>query len=387
MKRLLASAAVAAMMVAGTGQEVQAQARASLFDLGVYGGAGYDWNWLKDPQVNPGFAPVVGAHATFWTSPTLGIRTNVAYHSITLPDGAVPNPVNGWFYDLNVVLRPWFAITESPNLMNSFYVFLGGGALTANPPGSEEPGQPGCVEPYARNNGACLPLDWRKATVGQGTAGLGWDLVSLSDNIGLFTELGANVYSSPFHTGPGWAPTVPAAQQAEDPWGVSARLVAGLKFAFGDILPPPVVVPPPPPPPAPAPAPAPPATREITVCVVQDGEIRNVTATFNPSTNDTTVSGQRFRDAYPSAAPAYAAGANWYVTTDQMRFNNRDYVRFGVSRLITTPAQLTRVGDFEGTPIFAEAGATAPHDVLYVPLRPGCEFQPYQLRTAIQPRG
>jgi hypothetical protein len=87
MKRLLASAAVAAMLVAGTGQEAQAQARASLFDLGVYGGAGYDWNWLRDPQVNPGFAPVVGAHATFWTSPTLGIRTNVAYHAITLPTG------------------------------------------------------------------------------------------------------------------------------------------------------------------------------------------------------------------------------------------------------------------------------------------------------------
>jgi hypothetical protein len=383
MKRFIASAAAAAMLVAGTGQEAQAQARASLFDLGVYGGAGYDWNWLRDPQVNPGFAPVVGAHATFWTSPTLGIRTNVAYHAITLPEGARPNVVNGWFYDLNLVLRPWMA-TGATGLLSSSYVFLGGGALTANPPGEGL----ACVEPYRTTNGACLAVDWRKSTVGQGTAGIGWDLVSLTNNIGFFAELGANVYSSPFHTGPGWAPQVSAANQAEDPWAVSGRLVAGLKFAFGDLMPVAAPLPPPPPPaPAPAPAPAPPATREITVCVVQDGQIRNVTATFNPATNDTMVAGQRFRDAYPTTAPTYAAGANWYVTTDQMRFNNRDYVRFGVSRLITTPAQLTRVGEFQGTPIFAEAGAMAPHDVLYVPLRHGCEFQPYQLRTAIQPRG
>ncbi|CAN5850904.1 hypothetical protein BH23GEM6_BH23GEM6_25050 [soil metagenome] len=380
MKRFIASAAAAAMLVAGTGQEAQAQARASLFDLGVYGGAGYDWNWLRDPQVNPGFAPVVGAHATFWTSPGVGVRANVAYHAITLPDNARPNDVNGWFYDLNLVLRPWFAAGPQ-NLMGSSYIFLGGGAFTANPPGQGL----ACVEPYRSQNGACLAVDWRKSTVGQGTAGFGWDLVSLTNNIGFFTELGANVYSSPFHTGPGWAPPA-GANQAEDPWAVSARLVAGLKLAFGDILPVAAPLPPPPPPPAPAPAPAP-ATREITVCVIQDGQIRNMTATFNPATNDTMVAGQRFRDAHAATAPTYAAGVNWYVTTDQMRFNNRDYVRFGVSRLITTPAQLTRVGEFQGTPIFAEAGATAPYQVLYVPLRPGCEFQPYQLRTAIQPRG
>jgi hypothetical protein len=163
--------------------------------------------------------------------------------------------------------------------------------------------------------------------------------------------------------------------------------VAGLKFGFGNILPAPVPLPPPPPP-APAPAPAPPATREITVCVVTpQGQIQNVTATFNPATGDTLVAGQQFRTAHPATAPTYAAGANWYVTTDQLRFTNRDFVRFGVSRLITQPAQLQRVGEFQGTHLFAEAGATAPYDVLYVPLRPGCEFQPYQAREAVRVRG
>jgi hypothetical protein len=214
------------------------------------------------------------------------------------------------------------------------------------------------------------------------------DLVSLAANIGLFAELAGNVYASPFHTGPGWTPPNFTGTVADDPYGFSGRLVAGLKFAFGDILPPVVAPVPVPTPPAPVPAPpAPPATREITVCVVRRARSRNVTATYNPATGDTMVMNQRFSTRYPVTTPTYASGANWFVQTDGMRFMNRDYVRFGVSRLITTPAQLTRVGEFQGTPIFAEAGATTPHSVLYVPLRPGCEFQPYQLRTDVRVRG
>jgi hypothetical protein len=41
------------------------------------------------------------------------------------------------------------------------------------------------------------------------------------------------------------------------------------------------------------------------------------------------------------------------------------------------------VTEYQGVPIFAEQGAMAPHNVLYVPVRPGCEMQPYQPRTAV----
>ena len=41
------------------------------------------------------------------------------------------------------------------------------------------------------------------ATVGQGTLGLGVDLVSLSSMIGLFGELGAHIYDSPTHSANG----------------------------------------------------------------------------------------------------------------------------------------------------------------------------------------
>jgi hypothetical protein len=249
MKRLLTSAAAAAVLVAGTGSGAQAQgASASLFDLSIYGGIGYDYNWLDDlisagqtdDRLSPGFAPGVGAAATFWATNALGIRTNVWYQAIDLPEGAVPNDVNGWFYDLNLMLRPWFARTDAPRLLTSFYLFLGGGALTANPPGSGL----GCVSPYDSAAGACLPVDWEKATVGQGTAGLGWDILSLTDNIGLFTELAGYVYDSPFHTGPAWTGQP---ENDRDTYGLTGRLTAGLKFSFGERAP--VVVAPPLPPP------------------------------------------------------------------------------------------------------------------------------------------
>src|SRR5690606_22166831 len=195
----------------------------------------------------------------------------------------------------------------------------------ANPPGSD----PGCVAPYATRAGACLPLDWEKATVGQGTAGLGWDVVSLTDKIGLFTELAGYVYDSPFHTGTAWAPAVAGAED-RDTWGLTGRLTAGLKVGFGSRAPvvvaPPMPPPPPPAPPAPPPPPPPPATRDISVCVVENGGLQTVTATFNPANNDTTVSGQAFATRYPASAPNYAAGATWFINTDTLTLNNSEFV-------------------------------------------------------------
>lgn len=391
MKRLITCAAAAAALLVGT-NAAQAQ---SLFDLGVYGGVDYHYNWLDDVRglggnnnddgLHPGFAGLVGAHATFWATPRFGVRTNVSYSDVDLPQGSAPRPVNAWFYDLNLVFRPFMtSVDGGGGLLGSSYVWLGGGAFTANPPGQGL----GCVQPYVVQ-GACLPIDWRKATVGQGAAGIGFDIFSLTNAIGLFVEAGGNVYDSPFHTGPGWAPTPATGAAAKDTYGVTGRLAAGLKLAFGALAPAVVPVPvapaPPPPPPAPAPPP-PPATREITVCVVEGNALRTVTATFNPATGDTMVAGQRFATAHPATAPTYAAGANWYVQSDQMRFTDRDWVRFGVTRVIQ-PAQLQRVGEVQGTQVFAETGATAPYQVLYVPVRPGCEFQPFQPRAALRPRG
>ena len=171
---------------------------------------------------------------------------------------------------------------------------------------------------------------------------------------------------------------------------------AGLSFLLGGsramamaTMPPPAAPRPTPPPAAP---PAAPAQRQIQVCVVQNGQLQSVAATFRPATGDTVVGSQAFRQAHPTTAPNYASAASWFMQADTMVYSNNTWVKFGLTRVIQAP-QLQRVGDINGTSVFAEAGATpaaapgAPYGVVYVPVRPGCEFQPYQPRAAIRPRG
>lgn len=413
MKRLLTSAAVAAVLVAGAGSDAQAQEmmmnrRASLFDLGLY--AGYSWtsDWATSanfPNPTIGDAPVFGATATFWANPFIGVRSHLAY----IPSGFGPRSdnavvgfpgrglrpvpdffdsdgryVNNYLYDLNLVFRPLFAMENG--ILSSLYGFLGGGALTTNVAGND-----GCVFPYNLES-ACLPLDPRLATVGQGTAGLGFNVIAFPGlaGVGIFAEGAAHVYDSPMHFGPAWTgnPRVPGA--VDEDFVLTARGVAGLKFAFGDVGPEEaIVVPPPPPPPPPAPVPVPvPVTppppvveNPIRVCVIQGTALTDVDAIYVPSRGDTlvVVNGVRrpFAEVYPAVAPQYAASATWYVNNDRFTFMNRNYVKFGLTRVIS-PNELTRIGETQGVGVYAQPGMATPPDVIFVPVRPGCEFQPYQ---------
>ncbi|HEX2188599.1 MAG TPA: hypothetical protein VHG51_06850, partial [Longimicrobiaceae bacterium] len=129
-------------------------------------------------------------------------------------------------------------------------------------------------------------------------------------------------------------------------------------------------------PPPPPPPPAPPAVQTIRVCVVEGTALREVDATYDPATGDTMAAGRPFAAAHPAAA-GYAAGATWYVDNEPVQFMNRRYVKFGLPRVVA-PADVARIGEHRGVGVFADASATGAPDVVYVPVRPGCEFQPYQ---------
>ncbi len=124
--------------------------------------------------------------------------------------------------------------------------------------------------------------------------------------------------------------------------------------------------------------------------MVQGTALTDVDAIYVPATGDTmvVVNGSRtpFAMAYPATASVYAGNATWFINNDAVTLNSRQYVKFGVPRVISS-GELTRVADYNGVSVFAETGATAPYDVVYVPIRPGCEFQPYQMRTQLRPKG
>jgi hypothetical protein len=395
MKRILASAVVTAVMLAGTGSGAEAQSminrRASLFDVGVYAGGSYTTKWAETSIGNLGpskWNPVFGAQATYWINPMLGVRANGTYmpsgwgyRGTDLPGftGKDGRDVNNWFYDLDLMIRPFFFRTASPAWLSSIYFFLGGGGLTTN-----VAGEGGCREPDTFRS-VCLPRDAKHASVGQGTAGVGLDLFSLFNHFGVFVEYGAHGYESPAHTGPGWTGVVEPAGTS-DKFAVTQRGVLGLKMSFGNILPPPPVPVAPAPPPPPPPPPAPPAERAITVCVVQDQMLTTVNAMYNPTTGDTTVMGRRFSEAHPATAPTYVAGSTWYVNNEPIMYNGRRYVKFGLPRTIGT-TDVMRSGAYQGTNVFVETGTTGTPTVIYLPVQPGCVFQPYQAQAEIKVRG
>lgn len=381
--------------------------RVSRFDLGVYAGGAFTTDWFEGRTVTvsggnvtdnddgegfrPGFGGAFGSTATFWFSPGLGVRAHGAYLPMQPPSqdmgffetgGRENFTLNTYIYDLNLAFRPFATRMGGSALMSSMYLFLGGGGLTVDVAGED---RTACLA-NALAQGACLPLRPKYATVGQGNVGVGVDVFPLGSTLALFGELGAHVYDSPVHVGDDWVgpvrvPTGQIARVADDRYGVTTRLVLGLKGMFGNILPPPppVVMPPPPPPVEVAPPPPPPPMnpmRDVQVCVVENGMLRNMTVQYNTQTGDTTMNGQRFS---PSMT-GYAAGASWFINNEPVMVMGRRYVKYGLPRVLGVN-EVTRMGEFQGVSVFAETGATGTPEVLYVPVRPGCEFQPYQVET------
>src|SRR5690606_1423738 len=239
--RLLASAATVMFLVAGTGSDGSAQTP-SVFDLGLYGGIQYtsDWFEIRDEGFKTGFGPIFGAQATFWATPAIGVRLHGGYFPTGLPEADDESasesdyPVNNYLADLNLAFRPF--LNSTSRMLSSMYLFLGGGAAWANVAGGDED-QITCVEGY---EDTCVSHNPGYSTVGQGNVGIGWDWVSLSNSIGIFSEVAVHGYDSPAHVGDSGA--------AEDKFTFTPRGTLGLKFAFGG-APEEIVLPPPPPPP------------------------------------------------------------------------------------------------------------------------------------------
>jgi len=179
MRRSLASAVAAALVVAGAAGQARAQdmttRTAPQFDLGIFGGGAWTSSWFSigGNGFKPGFSPVFGAEATYWLSPTFGIRLDGKYMPQKLPqDGTLLTSDrwvnNVWTYDLDLMWRPMFW-SSNGGFLSSLYLFLGGGGLTSNPFGQNE-----CMH-FALyvSNGVCVPDNPKPGTVGQGVAGLG----------------------------------------------------------------------------------------------------------------------------------------------------------------------------------------------------------------------
>lgn len=85
---------------------------------------------------------------------------------------------------------------------------------------------------------------------------------------------------------------------------------------------------------------------------------------------------------FSSMAPLtgeYASVAGWYVNREPIGFHGRRYTMYGRPRILGL-SEVERVGGIDRVPVFAAKGDTAAHPLIYLPMRPGCEFQPYALK-------
>ncbi len=99
---------------------------------------------------------------------------------------------------------------------------------------------------------------------------------------------------------------------------------------------------------------------------------------------DTLVGPRRVSVAQLGAGVAfageYAAGRDWFVNDQPVRFDEREYLKAG-GEVSLNCANIRQVGEFMGVPLFADANAQSPYQRLYVPVRPGV-WQAYETDLA-----
>lgn len=92
------------------------------------------------------------------------------------------------------------------------------------------------------------------------------------------------------------------------------------------------------------------------------------------------------RDTLGGGAPGYAEQHLWFQHDEPIELNRREYVRFGRLRrfhpagLRAQGLDLRRVGEYKGVPLYQLMPGPERPEVVFVPLRPGCLFYPYQVR-------
>ena len=115
--------------------------------------------------------------------------------------------------------------------------------------------------------------------------------------------------------------------------------------------------------------------RLVATCILRDGGLVPVAAELDPRTGDTLVAGRPFAAAHPRT-DEYAQGRGWFAANEPMRLYGYPYLKYGPERRVPIDS-IRPLTAYRGTSVFADTGALTPSHLLYVPVRPGCVFQPY----------
>jgi hypothetical protein len=128
-----------------------------------------------------------------------------------------------------------------------------------------------------------------------------------------------------------------------------------------------------------------PPLERLSVCVVRNGELSEVPVFYNPATGDSLYESQSFRDAFP-ADSTFAASAAWYHTYRPIPLFGRPYVSYGLPRAMR-PGEVVAIARYRGLTVYGQPGDSVRPLVVFLPVRPTCEFQPYETEAGQGVRG
>jgi len=121
---------------------------------------------------------------------------------------------------------------------------------------------------------------------------------------------------------------------------------------------------------------------KIKECVIENGVLKTIEVDYNPANGERTivVNGvtKKFYDVYPQEGKEYASKSGWYINNEAVPYKGAKFVKYGLPRVLGS-TEVTRSGEHGGVGIYTEAGLPDDQvEVIYIPVRSGCEFQPYQ---------
>jgi hypothetical protein len=74
----------------------------------------------------------------------------------------------------------------------------------------------------------------------------------------------------------------------------------------------------------------------------------------------------------------YVGSSSWFIESKPVVFKRKKYVKYGLPRVLGV-GDVNKVGIYKKAGVFAEPSAPRIPEVIYLPVREGCEFQPYQI--------
>lgn len=111
----------------------------------------------------------------------------------------------------------------------------------------------------------------------------------------------------------------------------------------------------------------------VTTCVARGDGL----SLFAVPVGDTAAFQDSIRRAESLPRPDYAGEQSWFTVGEPFAFRGQRLVKYGRPRFIEGHL-LRRVGEHEGVGVYVDRDAWWLVGALYLPVRGGCEFQPYQ---------